>query len=70
MGDGQGNSPGNGIPSGAGWAMAAARRRAMRQTMRPPTIKHGLVHAPHIQHPRDDAGPYFGVGGGFKASGF
>lgn len=66
--DGMGLS--TGVPTGMGWAAAAARRRAIRQTMRPPQIKHGLIAAPHITHPRDNTGPKFGVGGGFKASGF
>lgn len=73
---------GDGIPSGnvgngpetgmlnPGNMMAAAKRRAIRQTMRPVQIKHGLIAAPHIQHPRDNTGPSFGQGGGFKASGF
>lgn len=60
----------SGMPTGMGWAAASARRRAIRQTMRPPTIKHGLIKAPHIQHPRDNQGPQFGLGGGFKSSGF
>lgn len=55
---------------GTGWMIASARRRAMRQANHPPTIKHGLVKAPHIQHPRDNTGPQFGLGGGFKAGGF
>jgi len=76
MGDedraGNGPAPGTGVPqgSGLGWAFASGRRRAMRQMMRPPQIKHGLVKAPHINHPRDSGGPKFGVGGGWKASGF
>jgi hypothetical protein len=64
-----GGAPTGGAPN-MGWAMASARRRAMRQTMRPPTIKHGLIKAPHIQHSRDDRGPNFGTGGGFKSGGF
>lgn len=59
-----------GVPTGMGWAAAAARRKAIRMTMRPPQIKHGLIQAPHIQHPKDNTGPKFGTGGGFKASGF
>lgn len=59
-----------GMPTGMGWAAAAARRKAVRQTMKPIQVKHGLVAAPHIQHPRDNTGPSFGQGGGFKAGGF
>jgi hypothetical protein len=70
MGDQGNGGGGSGMPPGFAIAAAIARRRAMRQTMRPPTIKHGLVKAPHIQHPRDNTGPNFGVGGGFKAGGF
>ena len=64
------NGTGVGGMLSPGVAQAAARRRAIRQTMRPPTIKHGLVKAPHINHPRDNTGPHFGTGGGFKAGGF
>lgn len=53
-----------------GFAQASARRRAIRQTMRPIPVKHGLIQAPHIAHPRDNTGPKFGTGGGFKAGGF
>lgn len=69
-GSGAGLPMGGGATGGMGLAMAAARRRAIRQTMRPPQIKHGLVKEPHIQHPRDNTGPAFGVGGGFKSAGF
>lgn len=60
----------NGPEMNTGWAMASARRRMIRQSMRPMPIKHGLVKAPHIQHPRDNQGPQFGLGGGLKAGGF
>lgn len=70
MGDSNDNAGTGGPAGGMGWAQASARRRAIRQTMRPPSIKHGLVKEPHIQHPRDNAGPSFGLGGGFKAGGF
>lgn len=68
--DDAGSMPMGGGSGSMGWQMAAARRRALRQTMRPPQIKHGLVKEPHIQHSRDNTGPAFGTGGGFKAGGF
>ncbi len=70
--DASNGSNGNGA-SGMGWANAAAKRKAIRQTMSPMKIKHGLVHAPTIQHSQNGTGtqpPKFGVGGGFKAGGF
>ena len=54
-------------------AVGMARRQAMRKAAHPPTIKHGLIAQPHIQHPRSgraSVGPSFGLGGGFKAGGF
>lgn len=69
----RGNGAGNGSGTGMGWAAASARRKAIRQTMSPSKSKHGLVHAPTIQHSHDGTGtspPKFGVGGGFKAGGF
>lgn len=70
MGDSNENTGSGGPAGGMGWAQASARRRAIRQTMRPVQIKHGLVKQPHINHPRDSAGPSFGTGGGFKSAGF
>lgn len=67
FGAGGGGGP---APAPSMGGFASARRRAIRQTMRPPRIKHGLIKSPHIQHPRDSNGPSFGVGGGFKAGGF
>lgn len=64
------NSNGGG---GMGWAAASAKRRAIRQVMKPTPVKHGLVHAPMIKHSQDGTGtspPKFGTGGGFKAGGF
>jgi len=71
----QGNGSNSNGASGVemGWAAASARRRAIRQTMQPQRIKHGLEHAPVIRHTRNGTGtqpPKFGVGGGYKAGGF
>lgn len=57
----------------ADMAYRSARRRAIRQTMQPIRIKHGLEQAPTIHHTQNGTGtqpPKFGVGGGFKAGGF
>lgn len=71
--DGVVGTSASGKPVGMGFAMAAARRKAIRQAMHPLPIKHGLIKQPHIAHTQDGAGtspPKFGVGGGFKAGGF
>lgn len=71
-----GNSNGsNGSNGGSGQmpGLAMARRKAIRQTMAKPSVKHGLIHAPTINHSQNGTGtqpPKFGVGGGFKAGGF
>jgi hypothetical protein len=60
-----------GISTGLGFAMA--RRKAIRQTMAPIRVKHGLMHAPTIKHTQNGTGtspPKFGVGGGYKSGGF
>jgi len=72
----------NGASPGMGWAQAAARRKAIRQTMTPIRVKHNIQQMPTIRHTQDGTGtqpprfgsqtgsPKFGVGGGFKAGGF
>lgn len=65
------SSNSGGSTPGMGYAMA--RRKAIRQTMQPIKVKHGLEHAPMIKHTQNGTGtqpPKFGVGGGFKAGGF
>lgn len=69
----RGNGSNSNDMPGMHYAEQSAKRRAIRQTMAPIRVKHGIAHAPMIRHTRNGTGtqpPRFGVGGGFKAGGF
>lgn len=71
---GPGGMGGGSVPGAAGGDsfMRSARRRAIAQTMRPHQVKHNLLKAPTINHPRSGKGgiPQFSEGGSFKPEGF
>lgn len=76
-------SPGMGIPSAGGltmnperemgYAASKMRRKAIANALRSENTKHGLIHAPTIQHPRNGRGgapQQFNAHGAFRAGGF
>ena len=56
-----------------GFAASKMRRKAIANALRSENAKHGLIHSPHIQHPRNGRGAapqQFNANGAFRAGGF
>lgn len=55
-----------------GYAASKMRRKAIANALRSENAKHGLIHSPHIQHPRNGrvAAQSFSPNGAFRAGGF